>query len=267
MELGKQLRQRSTPGIPRDPSSRKIDEAIFFQHPWDCAFFPAFHILYPRLLLADDLGVPRDVPVLINCRFAAHAMTRQLLDTSLFEGREIVVQDFAETIHCKSLYVLDPFRYHRSYWDRLSDSIPERAPATEIGGRIVLVRREKVTSQRVTVGLEALISELEARGYQCLDPATLDLFEQKHVLSRARHIVAENGGALTNMFHRRNGPLRIESLIASAYQTSTFQALAGIFGHDFNSHVLQSQKTQTGIDLQLDRDTARAVLVAAEEIV
>lgn len=265
-ELGHHVRNRSTPGIPRPPTSRQIESAIFLQHPWDCAFFPAFHILYPRLLLAEELGVAKDVPILINCRFADHAMTRRMRETPLFSEREIVVQDFAETIFCNRLYVLDPFRYHRPYWDALSDAMPKKEPQAAIGDKLVLIRAQKVTSQRVTAGYDALVSLLEARGYDRVDPASLDLFEQKSVFSRARHIVAENGGALTNMCHRRNGPLRIDSLIASTYQTSTFQTLAGLYGHDFNSHVLRSKKTADGIEMQLDQDTVESVLSSAGAI-
>ncbi|AHM04482.1 hypothetical protein roselon_02137 [Roseibacterium elongatum DSM 19469] len=249
---------------PPDPGREAfVETAILFQHVWEGSFFDAFYSLHPRLCEAADLGIDPRIPLLVTRRFHGHAVTRDILNAPLAAGRPIVVQDYGQRVRCRSLYLLDPYRFYRPHWDRMSEAIAAEAPPTAIGPRIVLVRDENAKASRTTRGYDILVAALCAQGFDCVDPGALTLGQQKTVFAKARHIVTENGGALTNMMHRREGPLRIDSLIASVYRTTTFQVMAAMYGHDFTSHVLPSRRTETGIEMQLDRITCEAVLAAA----
>nr|WP_239025494.1 glycosyltransferase 61 family protein [Roseibacterium persicicum] len=235
------------------------------QHLWEGSFFDAPHSLLPRIFQAEDLGIDPAIPLLVSEAFLLHSKAADFLQPLVAGRRRIVVHRHGHRLRCRSLYLLDPYRFDRASWDRISAATPAADPPAPIGPRIALIRGSNAFLRRVTRGYDILVEALCAAGFDRVDPGALSVGQQKRIFAAATHIVTENGGALTNIMHRLGRPLRIDSLIAADYRTTTFQVMSTMYGYDFRSHVLPSTRTAAGIEMQLDRDTAAAILASARE--
>ena len=252
-----------------------LDQALWLNHPFSQVYFHTFNDVMTQLVLADRLGISNATTIVVDHHWAQLPHGQHFLDSDLLRGRDVVVLGPDETVVCKSLYMLQPQLYSRPLLDQVAASFPEQKPQKAHSDRLVLIRDQATNLSRVCDGMPELVDALVAQGYSAWDPATLTIPEQKWVFSRARHIVAENGSALTNIIFRGGKPLRIDALMASKFPSITFQCLSKVYRYQYHAHVLPSVRhphvwpsTRTGKHVQstLTRDVMDFVLMQANRI-
>lgn len=244
---------------------KTVDRAIWLTHPYWQVYFHNFNDLMSQVVMADALGLDRDIPIVIDEAWAKSKFGRFFLATSLLRDREIIVLAREDKLRCRTLYMLQPQYFCRAYLDQVAAACPEKEPDHPVSDRLVLVRREHVYYERPCNGIEVLADALVSEGYTALDPATLSISEQKWVFSRARHIVSENGSALTNILFRAGRPLRIDALMASTFPSPTFQCMSKVYGFHYHAHVLPSRRLGDVFQSELTPDVVRHVLGNAHE--
>lgn len=242
-----------------------VRAAIWLSHPNAHIYFHAFNDVVSQLVLAKKLGISSSVPVVLDAAFAQSAAGKYFLTTAFFRNRRVIVMQEGDFLRCFKLYMLQPRQQHREYLDQVAAECESVPPATPVGDRLVLVRDKGTSSERPCQGYDQLTQALVAKGYTAVDPATLSIPEQKWVFSRARHIVGENGSALTNIIFRAGRDLRIDALMASTCPSITFQGLSKVYGFHYHAHVLPSECQDDTYTSQLTPDVFQKILVIASQ--
>ncbi len=242
----------------------ELDEVLLVRHTLGHIYFHTYHDLLSKIAWADELGIDRDIPIVVSEKWATGHYGRHFVDTDLFAGRKVIFQKLDEVLVCKRLYWLRTPQFCRRLLEVVANAFPEEKPPVEIGPRLVLIRDQKTHESRTCDGMPDLIDALVREGYSALDPATLTIPQQKWVFSRAEHIVGENGSAFTNIVHRQNGPLEIDALIPSRRTTSTFQAMCKAYGFTHRSHILHSEPDGDGVRAVLGGQSKARILECAK---
>lgn len=228
-----------------------LDQALWLSHPFAICYFHTYHNVMTQIALADELGISRKVPIIIEKEWADTPYGQHFLKSDLFKNRKTVLLTPDMTLTCKSVYMLLPALFSPTLLDRVAASFPEQKPKQDYSDRLVLVRDRGTHNSRSCSNMDDLISALTADGFSPLDPATLTIPEQKWVFARTRHIVTENGSALTNIVHRRGRDLQIDALMASTFPTVTFQCLSKAYGFQYRAHVLPSTNTNAQVNFKI----------------
>jgi hypothetical protein len=239
---------------------KSIDTAIWVNHPTAHTYFHVFNDVVSQLVLAEKLGIDPNIPVIVDEVFAHSDAGKYFLKTPFFNTRKIVVMAADDVLRCRCLYMLQPQYFSSTYLAKIAAAVLEEKPAQPVGDRLVLVREKGALTHRPCEGIDALTNALVAKGYTALDPATLTIPEQKWVFSRAKHIVAENGSALTNILFRAGQELRIDTLVASTFPSVTFQCLSKVYGFCYHAHVLPSQRHGDQFHSQLTASVMNDIL-------
>lgn len=242
-----------------------LDQVLWLTHTHQDFYFHTYHDLMTQVALADELGISKDVPIVVDDSWADLPHAKLFLKSNLLCDRQIVRLKPDETLVCKSLYMLQPQHFCRRLLDRVASSFEEERPDKDFSDRLVLIRDKATLLSRSCAGMQDLVQALEAQGFSVLDPALLTMPQQKWVFARASHIVAENGSALTNIVHRGAGDLRIDALMASRFPSTTFQSLSKIYGFDYRAHVLPSTEQGKHVQSELTPDVMKNILKQANQ--
>jgi len=238
----------------------KLDTVLLVRHTFGHIYYHTYHDLLTKIAWADELGLSKEIPIVISAKWARGHYGSHFVKSDLFEGRRVIWQELNQTLLCKSLYWLRTPQFWQPHLKRVANSFAEQKPDMDISDRLVLIREKKTHDDRICEGMEPFSEDLQRKGFTRLDPASLTIPEQKWVFARARHIVGENGSAFTNMVHRQDGHLQIDSLMHSKSMTSTFPAMAKAHGVSFRTHVLHSTRGQDVSHAVLDPKTKERIL-------
>ncbi len=186
------------------------------------------------LAVAEELGAPEDLPLVVNDELAPFQM--ELFALLGIDERRLIRVKSDEPLRFAHLWVpsrvvdagrwIDPL-LPRWYRRRLV------SPAATAHRKVYLSRSD--TTRRV-MNEDAVIALLAARGYEVIQPEKLCVAEQIALFAEVSHIVAPNGAALTNMVYASPGA-RIVVLYnrfsVAGGSDFYFDALAQACGHGF----------------------------------
>ena len=120
---------------------------------------------------ADEMGQPRDSPVVVSARRATEGFGRQLLDHPLLAGRRIILQGRKQALFFRVPYFVRPPQFWQPHPTALAEGIAAAASDRPAGPRLVLRRGEDTTNTRLTPAMDSLIVDPVARGFDTIDPA------------------------------------------------------------------------------------------------
>jgi len=238
----------------------ELDEVLLVRHVWDHIYFHTYNDLLTKIAWADELGISKDIPIVVSSKWARGNFGSHFVNSNLLNDRKNIFQEPDQTLVCDRLYWLRTPQFWQPYLRRVANSFAEQKPSFDVSDRLVLIREKKTHDKRLCEGMDAFSQQLEREGFTCLDSAALTISEQKWVFARARHIVGENGSAFTNMVHRQEGNLMIDSLMHSRRTTSTFPAMAKALGITLRNHILHSTRDQTASNAVLDEVTRTRIM-------
>ena len=249
----------------RKASSKRIecDEVLLVRHTLGHIYFHTYHDLLSKIAWADELGIDPEIPIVVSNKWATGHYGKHFMQSDLFKRRKVIFQGLTDPLVCNTLHWLRTPQFCKRHLDRVAHSFAEQQPKETYSTRLALLREQKTHDNRYCDGFDKLADKLAAKGYSVFDPAGLSIPEQKWVFSRATHIVGLNGSAFTNIVHKKDQDLQIDSIIPSRSTTSTFQAMAKAYGFKINSHIVHSEKMQDGVRAFLSDDQINAILETA----
>lgn len=230
-----------------------IPTGILLHSPRSFNYYHLMHDCITRIAMADDLGIPRDVPLIVTKDWIVSAIGRQFLKSDLFEGRKLYIHDDDTLLRCNALYMLQPQRNCPDLMQRVADSFPMQKPNVPTSDHLVVMRGIDLVHLRVNNDFAKLAHGLTQQGYQLIDPAAFSIPEQKWMFANAKHIVGENGAAFVNMIFCDPQKTRLDSLTVSKYATPTFQVLASALGINLHAHLLPSRNVGDQIHATIPR--------------
>lgn len=189
------------------------------------------------LAIAEELGVPADVPLLVNHDLAPFQLEQLAM---LGIGEERLIRVRPDT----------PMRFERVWiasrpvmggrWiDPIMPAWYRRRLGLALGpGRRKLYLTRAGTNRRRIANEADVVSTLSRRGYETVRLEAMTVREQVDLLADASHIVAPTGAALTNMIFTPPGA-RVVAVYNRAFAAVDadlyFDALAAACGHHFTS--------------------------------
>jgi len=243
----------------RRPDILNLDRVLLVRHVFGHIYFHTYHDLMSKIVWADELGIDPSIPIVVSAKWARGHYGKHFVKTRLTSGREVIFQEWDQTLVCNELYWLRTPQFYQRHLNKIADSFDEAMPEDPPGSRLILIREKKTHDDRLCAGIDELTSTLVSQGFSAIDPGNYTIPEQKWIFARADHIVGENGSAFTNTIFRRDHPLRIDSIIAGGSATTTFQAISSVYGFDIRSHLVHSVREGDITRLQLDRETAERI--------
>lgn len=214
--------------LPAAVSLRDFNEANYWHF---------FNDVFPKLLLADEVGIPRDVPAVIGARLA-RAPFFELVEPVLSRYRPLVVQDEQTYVFADELfwgatlnYDIDPFDV---FLDDLAALSP-RAGATPCAeGRGAFVTRGGTRARPVSNRdeIHAVCGEL---GLDVLEFDDVAPTEAPEVIRGYETIVGFHGAGLTNAMFRRGCPTRMGEIVTMDWPDYAYSQLAHHFGFRYRA--------------------------------
>lgn len=240
--------------------TKTIRRGILLHSPRSYNYYHLMHDCMTRIAIADDLKIPKDVPLIATEGWVRSEIGMQFLQSSLFKDRALYLQPDDAILRCKELYVIQPPRNCGRLMRRVADSFPSQRPDGLTSDKLVVKREKDLVHLRKNLDIQELADQLEQRGYQTIDPATFTIAEQKWMFANATHVVSENGAALTNMIFCDPLKTRMDSLMVSKYATPTFQALASALGIRLHANILPSENVDTEIHATIPNEVMDRLL-------
>lgn len=130
-------------------------------------------------------------------------------------------------VHFKGVFS-DYFEFLR---DRFLRGLRRRG-MSPVGNEKVYIARGSGGKGRGIANEDELIPRLEAEGFVCVDPGSMDFSEQVAALIEAREVVAPHGAALTHLMWMRPGCKFVE-LIGDGYDDPSFRVISGEKKNDY----------------------------------
>jgi hypothetical protein len=150
-------------------------------------------------------------------------------------ARPIINQPGHGPVRAKKLYVVEGFALTDRYLSPLLADFANEIVA-KCGGRGPATRKLYVPRRgsqgRVIVNETQVLRELEARGFELVEPQTLTWVEQVRLFAQASHVVGPMGSGLANALFSPPGS-RLLTLAPACMGDSFFWRVSGVAGVDY----------------------------------
>ncbi|TCS71312.1 uncharacterized protein DUF563 [Sulfuritortus calidifontis] len=207
---------------------RRFDAVISLRSIFETNYFHYLNDVLPKLRLAEQLGLPESIPVVVSERLAACRFFADTVRLGFFGGRQVIVQGAREAIAAKEIYVPSDFDCDRVAYDWLCDRLGAGCHADK--GGAIYVHRGASSPNRRGYRNEAEVFRLMARhGVRVVDPAEYSLAEQIDLFSRAGLVIGPHGAGLVNLLFRR-GPGDLLELFNPNIGTPHYYLIARLRG-------------------------------------
>jgi hypothetical protein len=177
------------------------DRVISLRFLWEDNYFHFLNDILPRLKMADDAGISRDVPVVIGERLARQAFFQTSFSDGTMNGRRIIVQDRSTFVAAKEVVLIRPLSLTRDNLVYVADLLGA-APEPEGNRRLFLTRSK--SRGRYVANLPDLVPVLARFGVEVVDADGLTLGQQVELFGSAEVVVGIHGAGLGNLIFRRN---------------------------------------------------------------
>ncbi len=215
-----------------------------------------------KLRLAEEAGVPTDVPVVVAESLATSPYFQGIRQSPELRNREWIVQGDRHFVAARQVFFAEsPNRTIKAsvdYMLRLLD-VPQSDPTRM--DRLFVVRRPPAV--RAIANQAEVEAVCRSFGFQTIDAAGRSLEDQMEMFSNAGYVVAVHGAGLTNIVFRRDAPLRVMEIIDPAYirhfgyPNPRYFLISQFCGFDYIAMMAESSETSTwnSASIFVDTDT------------
>jgi hypothetical protein len=236
-----------------------LDHAVSMRCTTEGNYWHFYDDFLTKLRLADDVGLPKDVPLLVG-----EALWRQPFFQAAVRGplsqrnwlRHTAVLDI------RRLIVAVPMSLQRANLEYSRGLLD--APAAVPSERRIFVDRRPSHSRSLTNASE-LLPVLRAEGFESVDVDGLSLHEQMAVFGSARLVVANHGAALANLVYRLGQPADLVELFGPRFIRPHFAWMAQTFGFGYDALVGDTEGTEDGF--RINPDALRRAIQRAEKAI
>lgn len=231
-------------------SLRTLGEGNYFHTIWD--------IIGGRLRLAEECGVPGDVPIVIAPALAAAPFFKEMVTLTRLRQHTWIVQD--HMIESERIFFGQSDRMNRANLDyaRLLLDVPDSDPTAD--RRLFLTRSSTTRTLTNEQEIEDLVSRF---GFEIVDTGCMSLIEQMETFADARYVIGIHGAGLTNLIFRKNAPLGLLELFDPAYvrkwrvPQGHYFFLCRALGFEYVALVGESDETSTDRPFAVDPERLR----------
>jgi hypothetical protein len=233
----------------------RIERGILLRDTWEDNYWHLLQDILPRLAMANEIGIDDEVPIIVSGRLMK-AYGDRLARTSVLSQRPLVIQPEGQTLRCKELFLLQPASFPSHRMEAISGWIDKTDLQTP-NARFIYCRRAATTSNgRTTENAEETEALFRKAGFAIVDPASLGIGEQKAIFEQAEAIAGINGAAFANAVFRHGRRLSIGAFMSPNWLSSTFPAMAKVYGFDYSSFSVNPTGDDPRSELHIPRDTA-----------
>jgi hypothetical protein len=223
---------RDTPGVRRFLALRvafrdtiRLKKALSLRMHAESNYYHVLNdLLGGKLRLAEEGGVPSDVPIVISAALATAPFFREIQALPSMQGTK------ANFDHARLLL-----------------GVPDSDPS---GCDRLFVTR--APSLRRGISNHEEIEDVCRRfGFRVVDTATMSLAQQMELFSKAGYVAGIHGAGLANIIFRKNAPLRVLEVFDPAYSNylgylgGTYFLISRMYDFDYRAMVGQSSETST----------------------
>lgn len=191
---------------------RKVENAVVLKSRYEESYYHFLFDVVPKLEIIDRARIADTVPLIVTEELARKTFFVEAIALGLFGSRPVIVQDKAEVIAARELYVVRP------------DAYTERQlsfPAKRLGGiadprardRLYISRSGTPGTSRQIINEEDLVARLRDLGFSVIDPGKISLAEQIAYFARSSIVVGPHGAGLANILFRYGAPLALVEMI------------------------------------------------------
>ena len=247
-------------GFPVSPPPEhvvRVPAVVSLRDTGDTNYYHFLDDVLGRLELADRIGVPADLPLLVSAALAERPYFRQALARSArLRARQWLVQPADRTVEADEVWFLKAMPHSRRTLSAAADLL--EVPAADPGAdRRVLLVRAAARSRHVrnAAEVEQVCGE---RGFELVDADELDLDEQIALFAEARHVVGPHGAGLVNLLWRRGAGCSLLELFPPDASPAHYHWLCASFGYSYDALRGVAGSTAAGFDVDPEA-LARAV--------
>jgi capsular polysaccharide biosynthesis protein len=208
-----------------NPSTcRSIPRCVSLRFLFDHNYGHALVQLLPALLLLDELGIDRNVPVLVARRLASQEFFQELIQRGRFADRTWIVSD-------DRWVVSDEVIVPRIDWpspeilQRFLDDLDVTVPDDPGERRLFVERTTRTFSNQDRVN-----QVLRARGYEGVRPEQLSFAGQVDLFANASVVAGATGSGLVNIMFRRARPASLLEIARVDWRDPFFHRLSAACG-------------------------------------
>jgi glycosyltransferase involved in cell wall biosynthesis len=196
-----------------------------------------FNDLFPKLLMAQEVGIPDDVPALVSRRLTETPFY-ELVSPIMSTYRPIVVQEANAYVRADEFFWSATLNNDIRPFDVFLDDLDiQDAPAIdEVSGRdrIAFITRSPDRVRRVT-NIDEIHEICTSLGMEVLDFDDIRATSVPGLMKTFETVVGLHGAGLTNVMFRRGLPTRLGELIMEDWRDSAYSQVAHHFGYQYRA--------------------------------
>jgi capsular polysaccharide biosynthesis protein len=211
--------------VIREPS---VISLRFF---WEDNYFHALNDVLPRVKMANDLGVPRDVPVVVGKKLAGTTLFQTAFPDGLIDGRRVILQGDA-FVAAEEVVLARPLTHTRENLEYVADLLG--APARPQGARRIFLTRAKARGRYIE-NMTELSDILTRSGIEEIDTDGLSTQQQVDLFSTCELVIGIHGAGLANLIFRRNATCTVLEIFPPGEVVVSFPWLADQLGFRYDA--------------------------------
>jgi hypothetical protein len=264
---------RDTPGVRRFLALRvafrdpiRLKKAFSLRMHAEANYYHVLNDLVGgKLRLAEEGGVPWDVPIVISAALAAAPFFQEIQALPSMQGRRWVVQSARQFLRSDDVVFVETSRQGiKANFDhaRLLLGVQDGDPACR--DRLFVTRARSL--HRGISNHEAIEQVCRRFGFRVVDTATMSLAQQMELFSKAGYVAGIHGAGLANIIFRKNAPLRVLEIFDPAYSNyfgylpGTYFLISRMYDFDYRAMVGQSSEKSTRDSRSFLVDPARLAI-------
>lgn len=238
-------------GFPAgEPPARslRVPAVLSLRDTGDTNYYHFLDDVLGRLELADRIGVPDDLPLLVSAELAERPyFTRALARAPRLRARQWLVQPPDTAVEADEVWFLKALPHSRRTLSAAADLL-EVPPADPAADRRVLLVRAAARGRHVrnAAQVERVCRD---RGFEVVDTDQLQLDEQIALFGSARHVVGAHGAGLVNLLWRRGAPCSLLELFPPDASPAHYHWLCASFGYAYDALRGTAGSTAEGFDV------------------
>ncbi|MDN5214526.1 glycosyltransferase family 61 protein [Fulvivirgaceae bacterium BMA12] len=191
-----------------------------------------------RLILLDQLGVPRDIPIIVPEKMKEITFVNQFFDLlpDLF-SRNWVYQppDVFYRIE-KCTYLVQVMKHNRRNLASLAEGSSVVVDDIHKADQDLhlFITRNKI-SGRGLLNMDEIEAVALKHGFTIIDPEQESVEEQIKLFSRAKHVIGPHGAGNVNLVFRGDKPLKLLEIFPENFIKGTYFFLCQNFGYEYEA--------------------------------
>ena len=209
---------------------------ITLRHTFESIYYDVVIDCIGALALLDELDELADVPIVIGATLRDSSVMTSIVDAGVVDEDRLIVQGDRWLASDVSI----SFVLH----DPLSERSLRRTAAyvaRAVSSPSLSSSRTKLYVARGARGVgphllneSELVTELERRGFEAIDPGLMSWTDQYHRFRAATHVVGVHGTALTNVLFRAPDHMCVLELTPPQHDEDAFQTMSAELGYSFS---------------------------------